>query len=189
MSRKSTLLGLASLMVMPVISTSEKTDEDIQVKKDAVRVNALEGENEEDPKLDPPEVDNLNNEFADIDDINADQILILKSGDLNFSKDRIVIDANSEQLLKDIKDYVYKNNYSIAIIGHTENMRSGYGERLSLKRAENVKEELISLGLDPGSIVQVVGKGALDPLVSNETKAGRAENRRIEIRLYKNDLA
>lgn len=189
MSRKSTLLGLASLMVMPMVSSSEKTEDDTPIRKDAIRVNALEVENEEEPKLDPPEIDDLSNEFADIDDINADQILLLKSNDLNFTKDKIVIDENSRQLLQDVKDYVTKNDYSIAIIGHTESMKASYGERLSRKRAENVRDELISLGLNPDSIVQVIGKGDIDPLVSNETKEGRDENRRIEIRLYKNELA
>lgn len=187
MAKKSTLLGLASLLVMPVTATSNKVEDEAQARRDAIRVNALDTENEEEPTLEPPGVDDLSDNFVNYDD--ADQILIVKSNDLDFQADTIIINENSEQLLKDIKNYVTRNNYNMIIIGHTDTVGTSYhSEKLSLKRVENVKNQLISLGLSSDRVLELVGKGDIDPLVSNDTEEGKAENRRIEFRLYKRNV-
>jgi chemotaxis protein MotB len=53
---------------------------------------------------------------------------------------------------------------------------------LSQKRAENVMEFLISQGLNP-SLVEAHGFGDANPVASNKTPKGRAENRRVELTL------
>ena len=54
--------------------------------------------------------------------------------------------------------------------------------RLSLDRAINVRDYLRNLGVDPGRMI-VNGRGERDPVASNDTAAGRAQNRRVEILL------
>ncbi len=54
---------------------------------------------------------------------------------------------------------------------------------VSEKRANKVKEALISQGIAPERL-KAVGKGESMPIVSNMLKAGRAENRRVEIDIY-----
>jgi len=53
---------------------------------------------------------------------------------------------------------------------------------LSQKRAENVMQYMISQGVNP-SLVSAYGFGEADPVASNDTAAGRAQNRRVELTL------
>lgn len=63
--------------------------------------------------------------------------------------------------------------------GHTDNVgEDGYNKNLSQQRADAVKDYLGKQGLDSGSI-QGVGYGEAQPIASNDTEAGRAQNRRI----------
>ena len=50
---------------------------------------------------------------------------------------------------------------------------------LSQRRAEDVRDYLISQGVKP-ELVEAQGFGDADPVASNETPAGRAQNRRVE---------
>lgn len=63
--------------------------------------------------------------------------------------------------------------------GHTDNVGEDvYNQTLSQQRADAVKDYLGKQGLDSGSI-QGVGYGETQPIASNDTEAGRAQNRRI----------
>jgi outer membrane protein OmpA-like peptidoglycan-associated protein len=70
----------------------------------------------------------------------------------------------------------------LAIIGHTDATGAAdKNKKLSLDRAQSVKTRLVELcGCDPGR-VRVEGMGPDQPLESNDTPAGRALNRRVEI--------
>ncbi len=73
-------------------------------------------------------------------------------------------------------------NY-IEIIGHTDDKwESDYNMELSKKRAETVRNYLVSQGVD-GSKIVTTGRGETMPIVSNNTRKGRAQNRRVEILL------
>ena len=67
------------------------------------------------------------------------------------------------------------------IEGYTDNVGSeAANERLSYQRAKSVLEYFLKKGLDRGRF-QVSGLGEKFPVASNETTAGRAKNRRVEI--------
>lgn len=69
----------------------------------------------------------------------------------------------------------------IAVTGHTDNTgAAASNQTLSERRAQAVKDYLVSKGLDGGKI-SVSGKGAASPVADNRTAAGRAQNRRVEI--------
>ena len=53
-------------------------------------------------------------------------------------------------------------------------------DKLSLKRAQSVRDYLITQGI-PTDKISAEGKGANNPVASNDTADGRAENRRVEI--------
>lgn len=79
----------------------------------------------------------------------------------------------------------------IIVIGYTDNVPVGpelmqqgidNNEQLSLRRAQTVAQFLISQGVNP-ALVSAQGRGEADPIASNNTAQGRADNRRVEITL------
>jgi outer membrane protein OmpA-like peptidoglycan-associated protein len=76
-----------------------------------------------------------------------------------------------------------KNNpdRKIVIEGHTDNVGSpGYNKTLAMERAEAVRAALLQRGIDPSRII-VRSSGEANPVASNDTHAGRRENRRAEV--------
>ena len=55
-----------------------------------------------------------------------------------------------------------------------------YNQKLSERRAESVKAELVKNGIDP-KVISTQGRGAREPLADNETREGRAKNRRVAV--------
>ena len=80
---------------------------------------------------------------------------------------------------------------TIIVTGYTDNVPIGpelraqgvdSNQQLSLKRAQTVANYLISQGVKP-NLVSVRGLGEADPVASNDTPQGRAQNRRVELTL------
>jgi OOP family OmpA-OmpF porin len=70
---------------------------------------------------------------------------------------------------------------SMVVTGHTDSVGSdAANQKLSLRRAEAVKAQLVSLGMVGGKI-QTVGRGKSNPVADNKTAQGRARNRRVEV--------
>jgi outer membrane protein OmpA-like peptidoglycan-associated protein len=112
---------------------------------------------------------------------------VLKLED-NFILDGVNFRTGSAELTEDSYtklDEVYEQleKYSdrrYEISGHTDNQGSDrINIKLSLDRANTVREYLINRGIDPGRLV-AKGYGATRPKADNKTAAGRAINRRIE---------
>jgi chemotaxis protein MotB len=77
----------------------------------------------------------------------------------------------------------------IMVNGYTDNVPIGPGltrqgitsnQMLSQRRADNVMQFMISQGVKP-SLVSARGFGEADPVASNDTPQGRAQNRRVEL--------
>jgi outer membrane protein OmpA-like peptidoglycan-associated protein len=69
----------------------------------------------------------------------------------------------------------------LAIEGYTDSVGSDtFNQTLSEQRANTVRAYLIGQGLDPNSIT-ATGYGKSNPVASNDTPAGRQQNRRVEI--------
>lgn len=74
----------------------------------------------------------------------------------------------------------------ITIVGHTDSTGSdAINRQLSLERAIAARDFLVGAGLD-GSIISISGVAADHPVASNATAAGRAANRRVEVRVIRN---
>lgn len=70
---------------------------------------------------------------------------------------------------------------SVSIVGHTDSTGSdAVNDPLSIERANATRDYLTSRGVAPGRI-STAGRGEREPIASNETVAGRAQNRRVEI--------
>ncbi len=80
---------------------------------------------------------------------------------------------------------------TIIVTGYTDNIPIGpelrqqgvdNNQQLSLKRAQTVANFLVSQGVNP-NLVSARGLGDADPIASNDTPQGRAQNRRVELTL------
>ena len=73
----------------------------------------------------------------------------------------------------------------IELSGHTDNIgKDDYNLKLSQNRADAVKNYLVSRGRP--NRIDAVGYGETRPIVSNDTKEGRASNRRTEFEIIEN---
>lgn len=72
-------------------------------------------------------------------------------------------------------------NTDILIVGHTDSQGTdSYNLDLSLRRANAARNYLVSQGV-PAARIRTSGRGELEPIADNDTDAGRAQNRRVEI--------
>jgi OOP family OmpA-OmpF porin len=67
------------------------------------------------------------------------------------------------------------------VVGHTDSTGDeAYNQKLSERRAESVVEYLAKAGVE-SSRLEASGAGESEPVASNDTKDGRAQNRRVEL--------
>ncbi|MBL7856123.1 MAG: PorP/SprF family type IX secretion system membrane protein [Cyclobacteriaceae bacterium] len=107
----------------------------------------------------------------------------------NFEFNSAALDDASEDYLQELGSALKDNALlKIKLTGHTDNIGSDrFNLRLSLYRAEAIKEHLVKQGIDP-SRVETEGKGMREPIVENDTEEKRAKNRRVELIIfYAND--
>ena len=89
--------------------------------------------------------------------------------------------SNLQQLANSLENYP---NSDILVVGHTDSVGTdAYNLDLSQRRAQAASAYLQSLGV-PVDRLHAVGKGESEPLQPNDTDAGRAQNRRVEIAIY-----
>lgn len=106
--------------------------------------------------------------------------LILRG--VNFDSGSDAIRLDSQVILHETSEILHHNpDISIVVIGHTDSQGAeDYNRRLSLRRAVSVRDQLITLGVSAGRM-EIRGRGEVEPIASNETDSGRAENRRVEL--------
>ncbi|MEC3906022.1 OmpA family protein [Tamlana sp. 2201CG12-4] len=104
-----------------------------------------------------------------------------------FDTGKSSIKAQSSEVLQNIIDILKEYpNSKFSIEGHTDSVGSEkLNQTLSDSRANSVKDYLVEHGIDSGRL-SAIGYGEAKPIDSNKTRAGRANNRRVEINLVKN---
>jgi outer membrane protein OmpA-like peptidoglycan-associated protein len=102
--------------------------------------------------------------------------------DISFDTGRADIKPEMRPILNELTKNL-DDSVRVTVIGHTDNTGSdAINDPLSLERAESVKGYLTARGV-PRQRVTVQGRGEREPVASNNTEAGRAQNRRVEIYL------
>ncbi|MCS6799747.1 MAG: OmpA family protein [Myxococcota bacterium] len=102
---------------------------------------------------------------------------------ITFEFDSAVIRPESEATLQRALQILRDNpDVRVEIGGHTDNQGNpGYNRRLSEARAQSVRDWLVRHGIEAARLT-VRGYGHTQPVASNDTEEGRAQNRRIEFR-------
>ena len=105
------------------------------------------------------------------------------STDTLFDFDKSVLKPEGRQMLDGLVGKINKEfNLEVVIaVGHTDWIGTdAYNLKLGQRRAEAVKAYLVSRGIEK-SRVYTDSKGEKQPVATNKTAAGRAQNRRVEI--------
>ena len=99
-----------------------------------------------------------------------------------FETDRAALKAGAQQNLQSLVTFLRDNPERTVIIeGHTDATGpEAYNLTLSQQRADAVQDFLVQNGIDPSRVI-ARGRGEAYPIASNDTEAGRQENRRVEI--------
>jgi len=116
--------------------------------------------------------------------VDADGCPLKATLHLNFITDGHHVDAAGVAKVKEFAAFLKGSPaYKANIIGHTDSTASDkYNQTLSEERANIVKAMLIDQGIASDRLT-ASGEGEKIPVASNKTKQGRAENRRIEVKL------
>ena len=103
-------------------------------------------------------------------------------GDIAFDSGQAVIRPNFRSALDNFAQSLQQNpSTTVTIVGHTDSTGSpAVNEPLSLQRADATRDYLVTRGVAANRF-QVDGRGAREPVANNDTEAGRARNRRVEI--------
>lgn len=105
----------------------------------------------------------------------------------------ILFDFNSSTLSEEAKKSltefaeVLKNtpDADVSILGHTDNVGTEKANQsVSEKRAKAVAKHLKTQGVEGKQIKEVLGMNFSQPIASNDTEEGRAQNRRVEVYMY-----
>ncbi len=110
------------------------------------------------------------------------QKIVLRA--VHFDFDKAVIRPDAVPVLDEAVE-VLKAQGGVAVIveGHTDSVGSeAYNKKLSLRRADSVRRYLVKHGI-PADRVTTEGFGESRPVASNDTADGRAQNRRVELRV------
>lgn len=111
----------------------------------------------------------------------AGQALVLKG--VTFESGSSALTRASLPSLNEIAEQLKETGARVEVSGHTDNTGSATLNRtLSQRRAEVVVNYLVSKGV-PAENLTAKGVGPDEPIADNGTAAGRAKNRRVELRL------
>ena len=112
----------------------------------------------------------------------VDGSLLIRLSALQFDSGMASVKKKYDDLLNRLRSGldIYPER-KVVIEGHTDNKgEPDVNQRLSLKRAETVRDFLIAAGMNAGRL-KALGYGEVHPIASNDYDRGRAMNRRIDI--------
>lgn len=124
----------------------------------------------------------LEAQLAQYESRQTERGLVLTLRDITFDLDSASLSPGDQERLGPLADFLRSHpDRMVTIEGHTDDTGAeGYNQQLSQRRAEAVEDFLVAQGIEPGRI-RATGRGEAVPVASNDTQAGRLQNRRIEV--------
>lgn len=111
-----------------------------------------------------------------IEQTTDNQLHVVIPNELSFDTGRSNVKRNLAQVLDKVAEGLKSATAaSVRVVGHTDNTGSEEGnERLSVSRADSVRNHLVSRGVST-TVITTDGRGSREPLADNGTAAGRAQ--------------
>lgn len=109
------------------------------------------------------------------------------AGDVLFDYNKHLLkpDQRTDHALRNVGDRargLMTDDFRLLVVGHTDSIGSNaYNRKLSQRRADTVAKWLAENGYVKPDQVKAIGAGEKEPVASNATREGRAENRRVEL--------
>ena len=121
---------------------------------------------------------------ADVQRVGEGIVVTFDSGIL-FDFDSDALKTNARANLSELAQSLQRHpDVDVLIVGHTDATGSDdYNMNLSYRRANSAAQYLQQQGVAAGRI-ETQGRGETEPIASNETTDGQAENRRVEIAIF-----
>ena len=111
----------------------------------------------------------------------SDRGVVVNLPDVLFEFGKADLTSSARKTIGDIARVANTNSRRISVEGHTDSVGTVmYNKKLSYDRAENVAKELDHKGV-ASQRLRVRGFGEGNPIATNNTEAGRARNRRVEV--------
>jgi outer membrane protein OmpA-like peptidoglycan-associated protein len=117
---------------------------------------------------------------------NLDAVKVTFDSGILFATNKADLNQTSKNELNNLANIMKQNaDVSIDVRGYTDSTGSdAINQPLSVNRAQSVANYLTQNGVKYSQMKNVNGYGSSNPVASNETAAGRQQNRRVEVYLY-----
>lgn len=127
-------------------------------------------------------IDMLSKQISDLKIQRTSRGLVLTLGSVLFDLNKASLKEGARKNIAKIAKFMNDNSKrNVMIEGYTDSTgRSDFNKRLSRRRADAVRDALVSDGVNPQRIVRK-GYGSDYAVATNKTAAGRQRNRRVEI--------
>jgi outer membrane protein OmpA-like peptidoglycan-associated protein len=128
------------------------------------------------------DLESMQQELAALQAKQTERGMVLTLGDVLFDTAEATLKEGAAETIERLADFLKRNEETrIRIEGHTDSRGSEeYNNALSMRRAETVANALAAEAVS-AERVAVLGRGEGFPVASNDTPAGRQQNRRVEI--------
>ena len=94
---------------------------------------------------------------------------------------------DASEFLKPRRPLLREGLASLNVIGHTDSKGpAAYNQALSEQRARAVADHLVAQDPTREAFIKVMGRGESEPVASNDTEAGRQQNRRVVLEVVRN---
>ena len=174
-ARANALLEARELEAQQAIELAEAKAREAEIQRHRAEVAAEEAAS-------------LRNLVSELEAEKTERGLVLTMGDVLFDTDRAELKpgaiATMDRLASFLREYP---DYALIIEGHTDATgEDSYNLALSDRRANTVRNALVARGISSERL-NSVGMGEAYPVASNDTAAGRQQNRRVEIVISDSD--
>jgi outer membrane protein OmpA-like peptidoglycan-associated protein len=121
-------------------------------------------------------------QLADLQAKQTDRGVVVTLGDVLFDTGQATLKPGAGLSLDHLATFMKSRPQTkIVVEGHTDSVGSdAYNDALSQRRADSVANALLTRGV-PGDDIRAIGRGKSYPVATNDTQAGRQQNRRVEI--------
>ncbi len=109
-----------------------------------------------------------------------EKVVVRSSAQFDFDRDTVK-QEDADRIVAELAAAGQVTWQSVNAVGYTDSVGSpGYNRALSQRRAKAVRDYLVKKGVTP-EMIATSGRAAQNPVASNATDEGRAQNRRAEV--------